>query len=173
MRAPSRPDSDGGHGDSRGRKSRAGGWIRGLVSDPAVVVALLVLGGYFTAARLVENLYPFSTFPMYSSEHTDSASRIVALEADGSAREVAEYAAWSCEEPVDLDREPERCSALPRYSTIPYIDREIVDAMRQRGGARAGGAPVTIVRRVFRFPKGPGPAQIEDCALGRCTAVRR
>jgi len=133
----------------------------------------LVLAGYFTVARLVENLYPFSTFPMYAGDHTDSASRILAREADGSVHEALAYAAWSCEEPPDLDREPERCAALPRYFTIPYVDREIEAHIREHTRPEEGGTPVTIVRRVFRFPSGPGPARVEDCEIGRCRAVRR
>ena len=43
----------------------------------------------------------------------------------------------------------------------------------ERLGAEAGGAPVTLVRRVFRFPSGAGPARVEDCELGSCQAVRR
>lgn len=148
-----------------------------LARDPAVFVGLLVLVGYLATARLVENLYPFSTFPMYAGERSDSASRLVAREADGSVHEASEYAAWSCEEEVDLSREHDRCGALPRYSTIPYIDREIVESIRSRSqgsqGASGAGVHVTIVRRVFRFPDGPGAPSVEDCEVGRCKAVRR
>jgi hypothetical protein len=163
--------------DALSGQAGAGSWLRRRARDPRTIVALLVLAGYFIVARLVENLYPFSTFPMYAAEREATASRILARELDGSVHEIDEYAAWSCEEPLDLAAEPDRCAALARYATIPYIDREIEARIREleRAAPMAdpAGAPVTLVRRVFRFPDGPGKARVEDCALGRCKAVRR
>lgn len=170
MPSPRSPDALSG-------QAGHGSWIRRAARDPRALVALIVLAGYFSVARLVENLYPFSTFPMYAAEHEATASRILARERDGSVHEIEEYDALSCEEPLDLAAEPDRCAALGRYATIPYIDREIEALLRERERAAApadpAGAPVTLVRRVFRFPDGPGEARVEDCALGRCKAVRR
>lgn len=73
----------------------------------------LALVGYLAIARGVENLYPFSTFNMYSVERAASASRVLARDAHGAVSEVTGWERWECDAPPDLDAAP--CRALGRF----------------------------------------------------------
>ena len=145
-------------------KERSG---RGV--HPTVWITVLVMGGYFLIARVVGNLYPFSTFSMYSAAKSESASHIVARDRAGTLHAVLEYEGWSCPEPLDID--PPRCRAAARFSSIGYIDRRILEHVR--GHRSTGGEPVELVRHIWRFQDGSGDVRTEDCVLAQCQAVRR
>jgi hypothetical protein len=137
-------------------------------ASPARVIGALVLTGYVGVSFAVRNLYPFSTFDMYSSIRT-SASRIVARDEDGRVAEVRRFEEWSCEGPIDTS--PGKCGPPGSYFYVPYLDEEA----RSYVGSHAGGsrgAPVEVVRRIWWLDQ-PGAPRTSDCLLQRCTAVRR
>jgi hypothetical protein len=137
---------------------------------PTAVVAALAFTGYLGVAWGVENLYPFSTFPMYSGAHTATASRVVARDGSGRLHEVEDYDAWTCDLPLRF--EVSRCGDVYH---IPYVDlarREYIDGHRAPGQGDPRGEPVDVVRHVWRF-SGPGEPLVEDCLLHRCRAVPR
>jgi hypothetical protein len=139
------------------------------ISDAAPFVAALALAGYVLVARVAGNLYPFSTFPMYAQAHASNATRIVAKRASGELREVSEFESWDCPAPLVLD--PNQCSTGSPLYTIDYLDREAVEYVREHRGG--GGVSVRIVRHIWQFDVGRGPARTSDCELLACRAVIR
>ncbi|APR79814.1 Hypothetical protein A7982_05161 [Minicystis rosea] len=139
---------------------------------PTVWITVLVMGGYLLVARLVGNVYPFSTFSMYSEMQTDSASHLVARDRTGKLHDVTAYDGWSCPEPLDID--PPRCREPNPFSSIGYIDRASLEHVRASHATHDGQAePVDLVRHIWRFQKGSGDVRTEDCLLAQCQAVRR
>ena len=127
------------------------------------MVPTLALVGYLAAARGVENLYPLSTFPMYSGSGGPAASRVMARTAGGDFVEVTDLDAWDCPSLPRL--EDVQCAGS---DNIPYLDREREEHIRAHPGT--GGAPVEVVRRVFSFD---GAQRSAFCPIARCTAKRR
>lgn len=134
-------------------------------------VSLLALLGYLLIARAAGNLYPFSTFNMYSTERLGSASRIVARDAHGDIHELDTFTAWDC--PAALDPRPTACPAHWPFYYIPYLDRYAEIRLQARAAALPHAPPVTVIRRIWRLDDRPGPPTIEDCPLLTCRAVRR
>jgi hypothetical protein len=126
-------------------------------------VAFGLLAAYLVTARGVGNLYPFSTFEMYGSATTESASRIIVLEGD-EPREVREYAGFDCAQPVSPD--PRACLSQWPFTHLPEVDAAAARAINRSSGT---GADVRIVRRIWRFEDGE---TIEDCVLAMCRAER-
>src|SRR5690349_21057740 len=80
---------------------RSGGAPRRWTRDPATVVSALALVGYFVIARVVLNLFPFSTFSMYAASAAGVGGdvrgcRLLAVGADGRALDVTAFRAWDC-----------------------------------------------------------------------------
>jgi hypothetical protein len=140
-------------------------------TDTARVTALLALLGYLALARAAGNLYPFSSFNMYSTERLASASRVVARDEHGAVHELDEYSGWDCPAPPDLA--PHSCPAQWPFYYIPYLDREAADLLRDRAASLPDAPMVTLIRRVWRLGDRPGAPPIEDCVLRTCRAVPR
>jgi hypothetical protein len=146
----------------------------------ALAVAGLSFVGYFAVARIVGNVYPFSTFPMYAGEHLTSGSRIVAKDDMEHLHEVSDGIAWECDAPSQ-DRaaqsatpglDPTACIGRDVYS-ITYVDREAIDYVRAHPGSDPRSQPVDLVRHIWRFPDGEGPPTQTDCRIARCRALFR
>jgi hypothetical protein len=135
----------------------------------AIIVAALAFLGYFGIARIVGNLYPFSTFPMYAGEHRTTGSRIVAKDAAGALHEVTEGMAWSC---GAREIDPEACGG-PDVYTIDYVDREAVAYVREHSGGDANATPVELVRHIWTFASDRDPPTTRDCPIALCSAVLR
>src|SRR5512142_1686071 len=129
-----------------------------------VWLSLIVCGAYVVCGQLVQNAYPFSSFPMYA-RISRSASRILARNAAGTVSETATYAAWKCSAFTLSSCE------VPPESAIVYRDREALDAVNR--SSPGGGHPrvaVDLVRRTDRFT----PAfERHDCVMAHCTAEKR
>lgn len=152
-------------GASAGRVvlGRLGGGLRTRLG-----VSLLVFAGYFLAAFLAKNFYPFSMFDMYAGQGQPSASRIVARDSAGRLHPVRDYVGWQCPEPVNTD--PEQCQAFPFYY-IPYVDAGTLRYLRSHSAEVGAGARVDLVFHIWRL--GPGGIESEqDCVIQRCRAVR-
>jgi hypothetical protein len=128
--------------------------------DPRLVISTIVLVSYLAAARGVENLYPVSTFPMFSGQAGEAMSRIMARTSDGRFVEVLDLVAWKCDGPAAAS-----CTDVP---SIPYIDRERENHILSHSGT--GGEPIELVRRIFSFD---GVQRPEYCVITRCQAARR
>jgi hypothetical protein len=139
--------------------------------DPASTLGAAVLATYLLVAQGIGDLYPFSTFSMYSAHPTDSGSRIVARDASGALRELSAYERWTC----PRDGALEQIDACGEVTTIDYLDREAREYLAEHAGPDApappGSEPVEVVRRIWRFG-GEAPL-VRDCPLARCRAVRR
>jgi hypothetical protein len=129
--------------------------------DPRVLVSTLVLAGYLAAAKGVGNLYPISTFPMFSESSGEAVTRIMAR-TGGEFVEVDEFTSWDCPKLPSLDTTS--CAGVP---SIPYVDREREDYLRAHAGS--GGERVELVRRVFSFDGAQRPPY---CVIAQCTAKR-
>ena len=129
-------------------------------------VSLIALGCYFCFSRAVGNLYPFSTYSMYSDAVETSASR-VAVRAAGELREVTDFRDWELKEPLELG--PEACADRPGYYTIGYVDDEAADFIATHRGS--GAQPVELVRHIWRFEA--GGVREEECVLHRARATPR
>jgi hypothetical protein len=134
-----------------------------------LAVGLLSFFGYLVVARIVGNVYPFSTFPMYAGERITSGSRIVARDESLRLHEVTDGTAWQCDAGA-LD--PNGCAG-GHVHTISYVDREAIEYVRTHTGADPRSRPVEIVRHVWTFPDDRGPPTTSDCRLALCLAVLR
>jgi hypothetical protein len=139
--------------------------------DPAFSLGAVVLATYLLVAQGIGDLYPFSTFSMYSAHPTDSGSRIVARDASGALRELSAYERWACPRAGAL----EQVDACGEVTTIEYLDREAREYLAEHESPDApalpGSEPIDVVRRTWRFG-GEAPI-VRDCPLVRCRAVRR
>jgi hypothetical protein len=137
--------------------------------SPRALVAALGFCGYLALALSLGNFYPISTFEMYSSQRTTSASRIIVIDQRGAAREVRDFEAWSCDGALPIH--PSACPNDWPYAYTTYLDREASEWLTRHPGE--GGEPVEVVRRVFRLSSTPGPTPSHDCLLARCRATVR
>lgn len=142
-------------------------------TDDAWFPAVCVLAGYVAVSQGLGNLYPFSTFEMYAGVSTHSASRVLAIDAAGTAHEIRDFEAYQCE---SLDLEPSACREHGEYYTIGYVEREAAEYLADQASVQTEHGeeqPVRLVRRIWRF-HGPGQPTVEDCPLSSChAAVRR
>jgi hypothetical protein len=133
-------------------------------------VASIALLGYALIARIVDNLYPFSTFSMYATRSPWSASRILARDDDGRIFDVDAFRTWDC--PTSVPLEPSACPAeLVPFDYIPQTDRQTAEIIVARRAP--GGESVEVIRRVWLLSGGAGPPGFVDCVLLKCRAVRR
>ncbi|EYF07243.1 hypothetical protein [Chondromyces apiculatus] len=142
------------------------------VARPTVWLSVCVLLGYAVTSRVVEDLYPFSTFSMYAQHGGTAVSRIVARTADGRVHPVRAFVDWSCDGALDLS--PARCGEPGSFDYTGYLDAEdaahLEAAHLEAHHAPGVGEPVEIVRRVWKLGEVAGPPGIEDCPLHRCRA---
>jgi hypothetical protein len=138
----------------------------------ATTVGALALGGYFCLARVVGDLYPFSTFGMYSRLPPRSASRIVALDTTGTPHELTAFDRFDdCVPPVDTSLA--RCIEDGQVYTIDYVDREAQATILARTGESRDGESIEIVRRIWRLDPSRAGSPSDDCLISRCRAERR
>jgi hypothetical protein len=131
------------------------------------VVAIAMLG-YLAIARVLGDVYPFSTFSMYGGATLESASRIVVVAADGAA-EIESFATLACDREIDVA--PLACAHEWPYAHFPAVDEEAAAAIAARASPRGAGEPVAVVRRIWRFDADGLPVA-SDCELARCEATR-
>lgn len=139
--------------------------------EPAAWLSAIVFVTYVGVSFGVSDLYPFSTFSMYSENRVTSPSRIAVRDAGGAVRAFGAFARVSCDGPVDV--RASRCPALAPFATTGYLDAEDVARLHLEAGADPAAEPVEIIRRVWRVSEAPGAPAIDDCVLARCRAVRR
>lgn len=134
-------------------------------------VSVLMLAGYAGIALGVENLYPFSTFPMYSDWNLDSGSRLIVLGDDDVPREVKEFDAWTC---PDL-RPVEKAMCSDGEESIPagYLVKEAYDYIGKHPPSNIDDPnriEVDIVLRTWRLTPGKADVEILNCPIQQCRA---
>lgn len=137
-------------------------------------VSLLALGAYVGIALGVENLYPFSTFPMYSDSKFESGARLVVLSDDGIAREVEDYVGWACVDlaPVETTVCPDGELSQPEG----YLLKEAYDYIDAHPPADVDDPTrrdVELVIRTWRLTPGETDVTRLDCPVHRCRARLR
>lgn len=134
-------------------------------------VAALALIAYLGIALGVTNLYPFSTFPMYSSAAFTSGARLVVLDEDGEVHEIREYTDWSCPglEPIDWTMCPDGQIGQP----AGYLNKEATDYIEANSRDNPAARAVELVIRVWRLSPEGGEARQLDCPIQACEAVLR
>lgn len=135
-------------------------------------LSIAVFAGYVVAALGVTNLFPLSTFPMYSKVSPTSGARLVVRNAQGELNEVTKYDAWSCEE--ELTYEMVQATLCPDGRVgkpAGYLSKEALDYIRRNGGDPSVGEPVDLIVRAVRLDEDP-VLQLQ-CEVVRCRARRR
>jgi hypothetical protein len=138
---------------------------------PAELLVASLMAGYLLVAFGLGNLYPFSTFSMYSGTHQRNASRIVARDRLGALHEVTDFSAWSCDEPPDPSGET--CLGGGAIYAIGYIDRASIAHVLEHGPAAPPAPatePVLLVRHVWYLDD---PGRADDCFIAHCRVARR
>lgn len=131
-----------------------------------LVVAGSIFAVYLVAARLVGNLYPLSTFEMYSRPVPAWVTRIWARDATGALHRLDDYDEWRCEPAIDLRAALERCG--PEHVALDYVvrgEQVVLDA------GVGGDVSVDLISRAHRLANGPGE-RVRECVLARCSARR-
>jgi len=156
--------------------------ISGLERRTATLVAALAFGSYFTVARIVGNVYPFSIFPMYAGQHRTTGSRIVVKDESQALHEVSDGLAWTCDDAAEAGVPPGgapspaldayACTGSDVYS-ITYVDREAIEYIRTHPGSDPRAQPVELVRHIWSFPDERNPPTTHDCHVAFCRVVLR
>lgn len=131
---------------------------------PAMIVVVYVL-----SAMSVENLFPLSTFPMYSDSSFDSGARLVAVDSRGEASEVSEFEDWSCPELVPVVRVS--CPDGDHAQPAGYLAEEAIEHIQTHSGE--GDETVELVVRAWRLATPDGQTRVVDCPVTTCAATRR
>ncbi|MCA9656273.1 MAG: hypothetical protein KC501_40585 [Myxococcales bacterium] len=142
--------------------------------DRPRAVAWAVLLSYLVAARLVGNLFPLSTFDMYQGHAPPVATRVLVLDATGTAAQVDDYEGYACEgPPLSMTLIEQRCGEHDR--PLDYVLRDQALHIEAHAGepTEPGTEPITLVARAHRLQPGPDQGRHADCVVARCTARRR
>lgn len=144
----------------------------GRASDFLVVSWFLGVS-YLFISRGCENFFPFTVMDMYAGWITRASSRILGETARGRVVEVERYTHWHCD--ARLNPAHTRCADLPRYESIFYVDRDLIEHIQRHPGtgAEPGSVALTLIRRVWYLDDRVGPPRHSQCVLARCRAVPR
>jgi nucleotide-binding universal stress UspA family protein len=137
------------------------------------VAAWAWLCTYVVAARVVGNWFPLSTFDMYQGHAPEVVARVMAVDAEGRARELGHYEGYACE-PAAVELAAavaERCSE--EHRPLPYVVRDQQLWLEAHVEAAGGPEAIAIVARAYALAERPGAPAFTDCELARCTARRR
>ncbi len=131
-------------------------------------LAVAVVVAYLGVALSVQNLYPFSTFPMYAGGALTSGARLIAVDAQGEAREVTRFTAWSC---PGLRPFTEASCADGAVGRPPaYLVKEATDYIAAHAGPPDPNHPVALVVRTWPIDS-EGEVSHLDCPVHQCTAL--
>jgi hypothetical protein len=137
-----------------------------------VAVSLFVFLTYLLVALGVQNIYPFSTFPMYSESNDPQGARFIGL-VDGEPREIFDFVGWTCpEEVVQFGRLacPDGGPALP----TEYLVKEATDhiAAHSVEAPSPDAVRVSLVVRTWDLRPGEDDTP-RDCPVMQCVAVEQ
>ncbi len=135
----------------------------------------MVLLGYLAISRVVVNLFPFSSFAMFSSapRATDQevrACHLLAVGLDGRALDVKSYRTWNC----PPWQEAAQRSSAELGCTPPFNVEEHIRAYleEEEHGYDPAALRVDLVRRMWAFPP-DGSVSLHDFPVASCRAVPR
>ncbi len=133
-------------------------------------VSIITWLSYVIVALGVTNLYPFSTFPMYSDSVHANPMRMLGRTADGEVFEVKSYTNWQCEDLDALRPEDIHCEGST-LTPVGYLVKQNLDLMRQHAGG--GDTPVWVIVRAWDLPADGPPSAPVDCDVRACFATER
>jgi hypothetical protein len=146
---------------------------RSFLMDPALVVSVFCFVCYCLISRVVLNLFPFSTYSMYSSvsaAHQGDVVRgchLLAVGPDGCACDVTEFISWECPAWEDAARQSVTDLSCP----IDYnVEDPIREHIRRHTGTDPRAVRVDLVRRVWEFSPRHAATQT-DHVVATCRAV--
>jgi hypothetical protein len=142
------------------------------VPGAATWVSIMVCVGYFLIARAVINVFPFSTFSMFSGSRSgkDGEARgcqILAIGGSGAALDVTEFHDWECPPWQDAARrsiDELRCDA---HGNVEVHIREYIERASRKNDL---AEPVRLVRRLWLFREDE-PTETADYPIATCRAV--
>jgi hypothetical protein len=145
--------------------------IRG--PDAATWVSIMMCAGYFVIARVLLNLFPFSTFSMFSGSRPGPPGeargcQILAVGADGAALDVTTYRDWVCPPWEDTAR---RSIDQLRCDAHGNVEAHIRDYLAKPSRPDESAEPVRLVRRLWIFRDNEA-TQTVDYPIASCRAVR-
>ena len=139
------------------------------------MVSAIALAGYFLIARVVLDLFPFSTYSMYSSVSDSSngtavrGCHLLAVGPDGRASDVSDYRSWDC--PPWEDAAFKSIAELG-CSIQHNVEDPIREHMKRNRGSDPAAVRVDLVRRVWVFGSNQSTAPT-DHLIASCRAVLR
>lgn len=137
-----------------------------------VVFAVTAALVYATVPFRVGDIYPLCRFAMFS-QHTTHDSRLVLRTTEGRLRDVRDFEAFVCPEPVDFERGDARCTDASPHAS--YNEKHgalfIAGHPAADGADTTGWVGVTVERELVAFPEPYGPPVTVYCAVGRCLAA--
>jgi len=134
------------------------------------LLAIVCIATFWLTGRLFGEFYPFSPLGMFNA--ADSvASRLIVIDSSGTARDVVNYVAWTCEGPLVFKPPPGSCPSYP-YAAFDEIVLDHIQS-HPAGVEDAQTEPIELTRRVFAVPDPVGPVRVTDCPIMHCTARRR
>lgn len=141
-----------------------------------VAVSIVVFVGYTAAALGVTNLFPLSTFPMYSDVAPESGARLVVKGGTGEYREVRRYEGWSCEPELTYEMvEKTMCPDGRIGQPAGYLAKEALDHIRAHAAkpdtGLPAGEPIELLVRTWRFEHDEIVGI--ECPVARCVATLR
>lgn len=137
-------------------------------AQTSAVLAGLLLVGYCGLAFALGESYPLSPLGMFSRPQK-AATRVVVRTQAGTLAEVTAFDEWSCGQPLVVQ-------GVDTPLTYSAQDERVVQYIRENGrppGAEERGAPVELVRLVFRIREPGGPLETETRPLAACRARER
>ncbi len=120
----------------------------------------------------VQDLYPFSTYPMYSSGAESGGARFIAL-VNGEPREISDFVDWSC--PTEIHQLgwwdcPEGPPASPAEHLVKEATDHIAAHSVEQRSADATDASLVVRAWDLRRHEDDTP---RDCPVMECSAVEQ
>lgn len=115
--------------------------------------------------QIASLVYPLDTFSMYARVPAEEMSHLLIRDAEGAVREVTDFRAFDCAEPITGSTA--RCSE--RHG-IQYLSEDLTNYIRQHAGR--GESEVELIFRTWRIRAGEAPVLVSDCIVTRCKVAR-
>ncbi|MCB9740080.1 MAG: hypothetical protein H6747_12515 [Deltaproteobacteria bacterium] len=132
-------------------------------------LSLGVLIVVVATAQVVHHAWPFYALDMFSYVPT-SGSRLIVLQADGTAREPKRFVDYRCD-PMPTEYSLPAPGVCGTWTSIEVHDRaSFFWILRHHGQPPPGAAqPLLLARRIERFDAEGGRERV-DCPISRCVA---
>lgn len=137
-----------------------------------LAISLFVLASYLLVAAGVQNIYPFSVFPMFSNDRAAEGSRFIAI-VDGKPREISDFVSWTCPEEIPQFGKLV-CPDGQLGTPSSYLVKEATDHISAHTAEEPSQGAVSVSLVVRRWDLRPNADDTpRDCPLMECVAVER